>query len=78
MQNAWGIEKEELETCASLQDYDLIWWDGSLREDKQRRQGGHVALHINVQLECMELQLGMHEKPTASLWVRIKERGRTR
>ncbi|GAB0203506.1 interleukin-6 receptor subunit beta [Grus japonensis] len=60
------------------------WWDGSydwsvgmegyrvFRKDRQGRRGGSVALYHNDQLECMELHLGMDEKLTKSLWVRIK------
>ena len=44
------------------------------RKDRQRRQGGSVALHVSDQLECMELHLGMDEELTESLWVRIKGR----
>ncbi|GAB0205345.1 hypothetical protein GRJ2_003000100 [Grus japonensis] len=63
------------------------WWDSScdwsvgmegyrlFRKDRQGRRGGDVALYINDQLECMELQLGMDEEPTESLSVRIKGTG---
>ena len=36
-----------------------------------------VALHVNDQLECMELCLGMDEELTVSLWIRIKGKART-
>ncbi|GAB0185820.1 hypothetical protein GRJ2_001047300 [Grus japonensis] len=61
-----------------------MWWDSSydwsvgtegyrlFRKDRQGRRGGGIALYVNDQLECMELQLGMEEEPTKSLWVRIK------
>ncbi|GAB0207232.1 hypothetical protein GRJ2_003188800 [Grus japonensis] len=42
------------------------------RKDRQGRRGGGITLYVNDQLECMELHLGMDEKLTKSLWVRIK------
>jgi len=62
------------------------WWDSSydwsigmggyrlFRKDRQRRQGGVIALYVKDQLECMELRLGLDEEPTESLWVKIKGR----
>ncbi|GAB0205350.1 hypothetical protein GRJ2_003000600 [Grus japonensis] len=78
-----GKKQKELETCAPLQGHDLIgitetWWDGSydwsvgMKEDRQGRRGGGVALYVNDQLECMEIYLGMDEELTETLWVRIK------
>ena len=61
-----------------------MWWDGSydwsrgldgyrlLRKDKQGRRGGSVALYVNDQLESLELDLGMTEELTESLWVKVK------
>lgn len=47
------------------------------RKDRKGRRGGRVILYISDQLECVEVCLGMDEKPTDSLWIRIKERTRT-
>ena len=44
------------------------------KKDRQRRQGEGVTLHVNDQLECAALHLGLDEEPTESLWVRIKGR----
>ncbi|GAB0182153.1 hypothetical protein GRJ2_000680600 [Grus japonensis] len=66
-----------------------MWWDGScdwsvgmegyrlFRKDRQGRQGEGVTLYLSDQLECMELNLGMDEEPTESLWVRIKGKAGT-
>ncbi|XP_009463193.1 PREDICTED: DNA-directed RNA polymerase I subunit RPA49 [Nipponia nippon] len=43
-------------------------------KDRQRRQGGGIALDVNDQLECMELRKGMDEEWTESLWVSETER----
>lgn len=40
----------------------------------QGRRGGYVTLHVNDQLESMELCLGMDDEPAQSLWARIKRR----
>ncbi|KAK4826209.1 hypothetical protein QYF61_006153 [Mycteria americana] len=65
------------------------WWDGSydwsvgmegyrlFGKDRQRRRGGGATLYVNDQLVCIELCLGMDEKLTKSLWVRIKGRAGT-
>lgn len=42
------------------------------RKDKQGRQGRAVTIYVNVQLECMELCLGLHEELAEGLWVRMK------
>lgn len=62
-------------------------WDGSydqntgmkgfryFREDKQGRQGRQgraVTIYINVQLECVELLLGMDEELAETLWGRME------
>jgi len=41
---------------------------------RKYRQGrrGNVALYVRVQMQCMMFGLGMDEKPTESLWLRIK------
>lgn len=44
------------------------------RKDREGNWGGGAALYISDQLECMELQLGMGEEPSQSLWVRITGR----
>ena len=44
------------------------------RKDRQGRQGVGVSLHVNDQLEYMELCLGMDQVPTESLWVTSKGR----
>lgn len=61
-----------------------MWWDGCyyssvemevyrpFRKETQGRWGG-VAFNVNDQLECMELHLGMNDKPTESLGARINE-----
>lgn len=46
-------------------------------QDRQRRQGGDIALCVSDQLECLELCLRMEEEATQSLWVRIEARART-
>lgn len=53
----------------------LEWKD--TRKDRKQRQGGSVALHVNDQLKCKELCLGMEEELAKSLWVRIKRRAGT-
>lgn len=35
---------------------------------------GSVALYVRVQTQCMMFGLGMDEKPTESLWLRIKRK----
>lgn len=59
-------------------------WDGSydqstgvkgfryFSKDKQGRQGGAVTFYVNVQLECMELFLGMHVELAESFWARLR------
>lgn len=52
----------------------LQWRDtGSLSKDRPGRQREGVALYMTEQLECMEVCQGMNDKPSKSLWLRIKE-----
>ncbi|KAK4830111.1 LOW QUALITY PROTEIN: hypothetical protein QYF61_008538 [Mycteria americana] len=84
-----GNKHDELEICVQFQACDPTgimekWWDGShdwsvamegyrlFKKDRLGRPA--VALYLRGQLECLELCLGMDERPTETLWVRIKER----
>ncbi|PKU43989.1 basic proline-rich [Limosa lapponica baueri] len=64
--------------CTRLQDYDIIgiketWCDDwsvgmeghwLFMKEKQGRRDGGLALYVDGQLECMDLQLGMDKNQT--------------
>lgn len=66
-----GPQRHDGMACISevLQQRDTGFLGKAGQEDKE----GGAALFVGEQLKCLELCLGMGDKPTESLWVRIKE-----